>query len=141
MGLDQYAWSLPDCDGLPDIIGQENRPKAWDWGKEDLAYWRKHPNLQGWMEELYFKKKAASGWVPGDKDGGTFGEFNCVAVRLTAEDIDALELAIEGGALPETEGFFFGVSQPEDTATDLKFIEDARAALRNGRAVYYDSWW
>ena len=22
----------------------------------EIAYWRKHPNLHGWMEDLYYKK-------------------------------------------------------------------------------------
>lgn len=39
MGLDQYASIRKD--------GQED---------QEIAYWRKHPNLQGWMEQLWREK-------------------------------------------------------------------------------------
>ena len=39
MGLDQYANAI-------DNNGE----------KEELAYWRKHPNLQGFMENLWYEK-------------------------------------------------------------------------------------
>jgi hypothetical protein len=37
----------------------------------ELYYWRKHPNLHGWMESLYYEK------------GGTADNFNCVNLQLT----------------------------------------------------------
>ena len=95
---------------------------------EQIHDWRKHPNLHGWMEELYREK------------GGT-KDFNCTTVQLTADDIDALERAITAGTLPETCGFFFGVSDGSEREDDLRFIAKARAALAEGLAVYYYSWW
>ncbi len=124
MGLDMYAYRTSDA-----------LPKPVDFDPQDLtviqeiAYWRKHPNLHGWMEALYREK------------GGSAEDFNCVPVELTAEDIDKLEAAVTFSALPHTTGFFFGVSQPEDRELDLKFIEDARAAFAEGDRVYYHSWW
>ena len=58
-----------------------------------LHYWRKHPNLHGWMQDLYYAK------------GGTAESFNCVPVQLTAEDLDRLETAVRTGTLPDTTGF------------------------------------
>jgi hypothetical protein len=112
MGLDQYAFAI-------DNNGE----------KEELAYWRKHPNLQGWMKNLYISK-------------GGQEEFNCVPVELEHEDLDDLEDAIMNSELPETHGFFFGDdSDDEYMEQDLEFIEKAREALDSGLTVVYDSWW
>ncbi len=112
MGLDQFA-------------------KARKEGKKEveLACWRKHPNLQGWMEALYHKK-------------GGEGSFNCEEVELTASDIDDLEVAIKGQDLPETSGFFFG-SDADDyyREMDYEFIFDAKEYINAGYTVVYDSWW
>lgn len=126
MGLDQYAFAVPAAQ-LTDAADVDYRPDEAG-AVTELAYWRKHPNLHGWMEQLYRRK------------GGT-QEFNCTTVRLTSEDLDALEQAVESGTLPVTDGFFFGVSQPEDRDDDRLFLAAARLAIANGQAVYYDSWW
>ena len=94
----------------------------------ELYYWRKHPNLHGWMEQLYRAK------------GGT-DEFNCTTVQLTVGDIDNLDLVIRTGKLPETCGFFFGMSDGNECEDDLEFIAKARAAFANGLSVYYYAWW
>ncbi|WP_281081768.1 hypothetical protein [Variovorax paradoxus] len=94
-----------------------------------IAYWRKHPSLHGWMEQLY------------RSEGGTAEIFNCVPMRIDAEDLDALERALDESGLPETTGLFFGVTCPEDIALDRAFIAAVRAALAAGAFVFYDSWW
>lgn len=94
----------------------------------ELFYWRKHPNLHGWMEGLYRQK------------GGT-KEFNCTTVQLTSGDIDQLEHVVRKGALPQTCGFFFGISDGSEREHDLDFIAEARAAFAKGLAVYYHAWW
>ena len=98
---------------------------------EELAYWRKHHDLHGWMEKLYRNK------------GGDKESFNCVPVRLTEFDLDALQFDLLNDALPETQGFFFGTNPPdlESLKEDLEFIQKARDAIKEGDAVYYDSWW
>jgi len=112
MGLDQYAYAV-------DTNGE----------KEEIAYWRKHPNLQGWMENLYISK-------------GGQEEFNCVPVELEHEDLNNLEQAITNSELPDTQGFFFGSNSDEHyKGQDLEFIEKAREALDSGLTVVYDSWW
>ena len=95
----------------------------------ELAYWRKHPNLQGFMEELYREK-------------GGEGEFNCEDVELTLDDLDALEQTLDDEALPETVGFFFGENSDDHYAeADREFIREARAAIKQGYTVVYNSWW
>ena len=136
MGLDQYAYELGNKVG-------EDHPDYDKFGgydyRSELAYWRKHNRLHGWMEDLYNAKRNE-------------GEFNCVDVELDEDDLSSLEKAIATKDLPETGGFFFGgdsygwyhekneegVSQFDE---DLAFIEDARKALSRGRKVIYTSWW
>ena len=95
----------------------------------ELHYWRKHPNLHGWMESLYYEK------------GGEADSFNCVPVVLDNEDLDVLEEDIKSGNLPDTAGFFFGQSDGDEVDGDLEFIAKAREAIKNGMTVYYTSWW
>jgi len=124
MGLDQYAVAVKS-DSYPDL-GDFNFKEEDE--QVSLAYWRKHANLQGWMENLYRSL------------GGT-DQFNCVNVRLTLGNLDALEKDVKESALPETEGFFFGKSRPEERGLDLEFIRKARESIANGYTVYYSSWW
>jgi hypothetical protein len=119
MGLDQYAFSAKNEEELKKEGGE----------KTEIAYWRKHPNLQGWMEKLY-------------RDKGGKDEFNCVDIEITSEDLDNLEKAINSLELPETQGFFFGENSDQHYKDeDLLFIEKARKEIENGNKVFYYSWW
>lgn len=121
MGLDMYA-----------MITTEALPAAVDFkanGATELHYWRKHPNLHGWMRDLYYAK------------GGKAESFNLVPVALSLEDLDRLEAAIRDGSLPPTSGFFFGETDGTEAEDDLAFIAKAREAIAAGCTVYYDSWW
>jgi len=123
MGLDQYATARRG-EAITDDEGYTYYEDSME-----LAYWRKHPNLQGFMQELYYEK-------------GGEGEFNCVDVELTLEDLDSLEATLDNEALPETEGFFFGSDSSEYYAeADREFIREARAAIKQGYTVVYSSWW
>jgi hypothetical protein len=121
MGLDMYAYTTQQ---KPDT------PVDFKAGEvSELHYWRKHPDLHGWMQTLYVAK------------GGSNPEFNCAPVVLTAEDLDRLESDIRAGALPPTRGFFFGATDGSEKEDDLTFIAKAREAIAEGLTVYYDSWW
>ncbi len=123
MGLDQFAYSI-DSDG----------------NKTEIAYWRKHPNLQGWMENLWDSKGRPN--QNEDSDPMGLSDFNCVPVELTYEDLDGLEQDIQQSRMPQTVGFFFGNDSDEHyRSQDLEFIQNARITLDNGSKVYYDSWW
>ena len=96
----------------------------------ELAYWRKHPNLHGWMEQLAESKNLE------------YGSFNGVELELTWEDLAALEQAVTHGQLPQTAGFFFGNDSDERyRESDLAFIKAARAELFLGLRVFYNSSW
>ena len=123
MGLDQYGTARK---GEPST--DEDGYTYYEDSME-LAYWRKHPNLQGWMEEL---------WRGKGNDGG----FNCVDLELTLSDLDYLEQSLDESALPETAGFFFGTNSDDHYAEqDREFILSARNAIEKGYTVIYSSWW
>ena len=128
MGLDQYAYAN---------TSEESE-------QEELAYWRKHNRLHGWMEQLW-EDKGRPNFKKGI-DEQPMGDFNCVPVELGLCDLEQLEAVIVNKALPETEGFFFGHDSYEEyeeyyKEDDLEFIEKARKAIADGKKVYYDSWW
>ena len=125
MGLDMYAWRVKANEAEGDFDIAENA------SPEELFYWRKHHDLHGWMERLYREK------------GGTAESFNCVKVRLTKEDLERLAADVVAGKLPATTGFFFGNNPPDADSIehDMAFIGKALAAILQGDAVYYDSWW
>jgi hypothetical protein len=119
MGLDMYAY-----------VANKEQDHDTESSSRELAYWRKHPNLHGWMEELYRAK------------GGNAEIFNGVEVELNYDDILQLEEDVKNGRLPSTSGFFFGT--PSDDyylTTDLEFIKQAKAELFVGLRVFYNSSW
>lgn len=124
MGLDMYAYAV----ALDDAIGDSEIREGAE--RNNFEYWRKHHDLHGWMQDLYYERG-------GDES------FNCIPVRLYLEDLDALEEAIKNRQLPHTTGFFFGNNPPdaETDAYDLDFVKKARELIAQGYAVYYDSWW
>jgi len=139
MGLDQYANARKgepvkreERYEVTDVEGNVSEQVEVHYEYEDsmeLAYWRKHPSLQGFMKDLYYEK-------------GGEGEFNCVDVELTLEDLDALEQTLDEEALPETAGFFFGTDSSDYYAeADREFIVQARAAIKQGYKIFYSSWW
>jgi hypothetical protein len=136
MGLDQYAYATPQ--------GTDEQ--------EELAYWRKHNRLQGWMEALWEDKGR-----PNFNDlENPMGDFNCVPVEITISDLEQLEAEVTNKTLPETGGFFFGNDSfgwedengnpPAEgdyhyKKDDLTFIENARKAIEKGKKVFYNCWW
>jgi hypothetical protein len=135
MGLDMYAyvatkpgqndeyWESAQLDPeTKEYVSKVTKPR-------ELAYWRKHPNLHGWMHRLWNQK-------------GFKGDFNGDELELTREDLDVLEQDVIEGNLPGTSGFFFGDDADEYyQEEDLKFIREARAELFMGLRVFYNSSW
>ena len=127
MGLDMYAFTVDATtigDGVVDV--------ALGDGAEQISYWRKFNALHGWMEDLYRQK------------GGSKESFNCTTVRLTANDLDRLEMDVGANKLVPRNGFFFGDTtsiHPEDLESVGDFVKVARQCIADGKAVFYDSWW
>ena len=118
MGLDMTAYAI---DPTADKTQEPTK----------LAEWRKHPNLHGWMEQLWREKT-------GNKDD----DFNCVEVELTEKDLDDLFEAVVLNRLPDTTGFFYGDDADDFyKQNDKFFVKDALEAISKGMKVYYSSWW
>ena len=138
MGLDQYSYAATKAGQHDEFY----RSSTWDKNTKSLvsgsvtkpheiAYWRKHPSLQGWMEQLWQNKN------PHDSSS-----FNCIELELTSEDLDQLEIAVTNRELPATQGFFFGNPSDEHYRDqDLEFIREARFYLLTGARVFYNSSW
>ena len=142
MGLDMYAYVASkrgqynefyenaEFDGTTNDFESDTVTKPYE-----IAYWRKHPNLHGWMEQLWVSKgrpRQSVGWPI----------FNGIELELTWDDLDNLERAIRHGQLPDTEGFFFG--KPSDNhyyEQDLEFVNNAKAEVFLGLKVFYNSSW
>ena len=102
---------------------------------QELAYWRKHPNLHGWMEQLWHSRRQPGLQHPDQV-------FNGIELELTYEDLEVLELDVIAGTLPGTSGFFFGEDADKHyQEQDLEFIRNARAELFMGLKVFYNSSW
>ena len=124
MGLDMYVFTTDKPPATPVDFPE---PKH----AFQLHYWRKHPNLHGWMQKLYEEK------------GGADRDFDLAPVVLVAADLDRLEADIKAKQLPQTAGFFFGCSDGDEheRADDLAFVQKARAAIAMSLTVYYVAWW
>jgi len=124
MGLDQYAY----------IVAHDDKDGEF---RTEIAYWRKHNRLQGWMSALAIVRGVV----------GSAREFNCVDLELEESDLDDLESDVKGETLPKTDGFFFGADSYDSykmshlMEEDLSFIKKARDAFSRGYKVVYSSWW
>lgn len=78
----------------------------------ELGYWRKHPNLHG-----YIVREFAG------------GVDECQEIALDAAQLTQLLAAVKEDKLPFTQGFFFGKSQPEDKPETIAILEKAIAWL------------
>ena len=130
MGLDMYAWKTKTEDITVD-----------DSEHVELAYWRKHNRLHGWMGDLWEKKG-----FPLQRDNDM--QFNCIPLELTKRDLLDLRKAIKNKEMPNTSGFFFGHDsydaadyREEIDKYDLKFVSAGIRAIKDGYKVVYDSWW
>jgi hypothetical protein len=150
MGLDMYAYVATRAGQQNDFY--EGASLDVDTGELvnqivtkpcEIAYWRKHPNLHGWMEKLWLRKNGFSSDL-GDQfiEDKRPPSFNGIELELTAQDLDELEQVLLDGRLPYTQGFFFG--KPADNHyldNDLAFVQSARAELFLGLRVFYNSSW
>ena len=125
MGLDQYAYKVKRVRRLTDFEYPKNALVD-----KDFDYWRKFYGLQNWMENLYREK------------GGNKCIFNCVPLRLTEQDLDRLERDSKEDVFYSERYCETLVKEKEYEGEHLKaFIQNAKQALFEGYAVYYNSWW
>lgn len=149
MGLDQYMYVATKAGQMDeyykadgDHVDGEWKPKNGVSKPRELAYRRKHPNLHGWMEQLWHKKRNADGNPVVEDLGDLSGTFNGIELELKWEDLEDLERAVTHTQLPSTSGFFFGnEADAHYYENDLAFIKNAKAELFLGLKVFYNSSW
>jgi hypothetical protein len=133
MGLDMYLdgekflwtnWENPSANPKED--GFDIKTKTLR-----IGYWRKHPNLHGFIVETFAE-----------------GKDECQEIGLSAEDIYTIMNAIKDGSLPHTTGFFFGKSEgtAEEAAEDLEIFSSALSWLETkeqgvSRSIIYRASW
>ena len=80
----------------------------------EIAYWRKHPNLHGYIVNTFNK-----------------GVDNCRPIELTPKHLDQIADAIEKNELPYTNGSFFGSSEDHEKKKkeNIKIFRDASTWL------------
>lgn len=133
MGLDMFLegrkffwhkWDDPDSGPLED--GYRVKEHILE-----LGYWRKHPNLHGYIVQNF-----------------AGGEDNCQPVQLSQDDMVMLIQAVKNRELPKTEGFFFGESSgsEEEVGEDLSILTKALLWLQTeeegcARSVVYCASW
>lgn len=137
MGLDQYLYAKRLSEQAI-VTNSEDVVETID-----VATWRKHPNLQGFMENIwrtkyedYVKK------LEEENPDSMFTLFNVQKVGLSLEDLNAWEQAVINEELPDTTGFFFGSDSDKWYKDyDLKTIKKAKELIKEGYLIFYDSWW
>ena len=128
MGLDQSAFRRDS----------EADPETED--SKELASWRKHPRLQGFMNDLFIEK--TGGHEPTGERMGDPGMNSPDELELTLTDIDALEENIKTRTLPDAGGFFWGNDSSDHYyKQDLEFCKKARKAIEEDYRVFYSCWW
>jgi len=95
----------------------------------ELGYWRKHPDLHGFIVNTFAE-----------------GIDECQNIHLDKEDLEKILSAVNGENLPHTEGFFFGESSPEDRQPTIVILEKAIKWLEIkeegvSRSVIYRASW
>lgn len=94
-----------------------------------LGYWRKHPNLHGYIVQEF-----------------GYGVDECQRIELDENDLLKIVEAVEEDKLPHTEGFFFGESRGANDQDTVAQLLRALAWLktpdtRHSRAVVYQASW
>ena len=119
MGLDMY---LEGERYYSNISDNDVRPKLGDYQIKqnilDMGYWRKHPDLHGYIVQTYAD-----------------GVDACQEIYLHPDALEDIANAIEEDRLPHTEGFFFGKSEwhKETKKKDAKIFRDAKAWINSFR--------
>jgi hypothetical protein len=130
MGLDMHLYGKKNFYALPDEVGYQTEDGFRKAAHVlELGYWRKHPNLHG-----YIVQKFAA------------GVDDCREVPLDREDLKDIIRAVMADELPETTGFFFGKSDGSEKAETLQILTAALSWLTPAtnseyRSVHYRASW
>ena len=133
MGLDMYLkgekffwpdWKNPENNRVEDGLKVSKL-------EVELGYWRKHPNLHGYIVKTFAD-----------------GKDECQVIDLSIDNLEQIIKTVQNKELPHTTGFFFGASlgSDEETKEDVeiftKAIEWAKVNEKGvSRTVLYKASW
>lgn len=129
MGLDMYMFKA------------ENANEVGSDTCEEVGYWRKHPDLHSYIEELWREAGCPNADEAGDNP---LYEFNCIEFPLTREQLEEIRELSEEHKLPTSPGgFFFSKSAPEDDPRTVEIMDKALEMLDEDpeAVIFYYSWW
>ena len=126
MGLDMYLKGKtynfrqpPEMEGSFEVEGKILK----------LGYWRKHPNLHGYIVQTFAD-----------------GVDECQPIPLNKEGMEKIIEAINNNELPPTEGFFFGQSDGSEDAESVEIFKkaiewlEANHGMESRSVIYQASW-
>jgi hypothetical protein len=133
MGLDMYLigdrfnwtdWKKPEGQRRPMVDGYEVSTQ-----KLDLGYWRKHPDLHGYIVNTFAN-----------------GKDECQEIDLSEKNLLNIIEAIKENKLPKTTGFFFGESDGTEKNKSILIIEKAIEWLKKeepnvAKSISYRASW
>src|SRR5882672_1922122 len=99
MGLDMYLkgekffwpdWKNPENNRVEDGLKVSKL-------EVELGYWRKHPNLHGYIVKTFAD-----------------GKDECQVIDLSIDNLEQIIKTVQNKELPHTTGFFFGASLGSD---------------------------
>lgn len=130
MGLDMY---LSGRKFYSEARGKRPTEDGFDVESKNLAigYWRKHPNLHGFIVQEFAD-----------------GCDNCQEIELDQDALFKIMLTVRNGELPHTDGPFFGTSQNDEgqMIEDLAILQSAHDWLGQKETgvwksiIYQASW-
>ena len=130
MGLSMYVFQTTE-----DNLSEDPTDVVDESKLVEVYYWRNHPKLHRWFENLYREK------------GGKYKEFNCEYVKVTIEDINKLEQVLKEDELPiYNDGYMkfgcFSLSYELSSVKynhDIQFITIARNILEDSNSLVYSA--
>lgn len=111
MGLDMYLQGRKSYFNVGDKPVREEDGFQVDSMTLELGYWRKHPNLHGYIVQTFAE-----------------GVDECQEIELDADALRKIAGAIKADTLPHTKGFFFGDSQWHEDDKDKNAAVFEKAA-------------
>ena len=98
-----------------------------DQNDKEIAYWRKHPDLHGFIVQTF-----------------AGGVDDCSKVWFNAECVKGIINAVNQNRLPKTSGFFFGHSDSPFQSETIEKLQNVLSYLEGSPPntyVYYQASW
>jgi hypothetical protein len=106
------------------IYVKQNGGEDSGYEYNQVAYWRKHPDLHGYIVNTFAD-----------------GVDECQKIPLDEFKVQNIMAAIRNKSLPKTSGFFFGSSNGSESENDLMQLQEVLNAIKKGYKVYYQASW